>query len=285
MIRYQILFEDGFKIKCHDHCFRGLSKTPWTEDMMELNSKTPESRRRVAEYQEHDMSAIHYDYSSTFKNYGDNVDRIVISIFNSLPWFKNFVTVNIARKVVTFHCKNQKADKMFMVMSAFRNNTYIDQKRDGYIKLLDEGYSDLFCLISNSLIYRKNPVFVRDGFDLGISGDGDYNLFLFDSFGERSLRRLLETREEKEGPNLWRQDLWNTQKGYRKDVQLDEEFIGTDGEARELRASDGMSIENDTRLCQGLVKIDEDHGLLINSGDFYGEIARIFNEFNLQAKV
>lgn len=254
--------------------------------MTDDNFRTREVTNRIDNYRDFPVSAIHYTYGDLIQRYGDDIKRVVNSVFKSIPWFKNFVTVNRVSRTISFHCEGQEADKVFMVMSAFRNNMYIEERRDSYIRLLDQGYTDLFCLVVNSLVYKRNAVFAAaNAPEFGFRQDGDYNLFLYDSFGKNSLRKLLETLADPKGPNLWRQDLWNNQHGYRKDAQIDERFLDPLGEERSMRASDGMSLEGDEAFCDGHVHTTDTGDWLVKEAVLFGEIESIFNEFNLQIKV
>lgn len=282
MIKYDVLFKDGFKLNCCDHCFRGLGRPEWDHNM--LDNRIWDQEKRVNRYKEYELSAVIYNYLS--ENYlGVDKSKVVAQeILDAVPWFKTFVVHKPHLGRLFFFSDNQPADKMFMTMSIFRNILYLQNHAETYTHFRDKQYSPLASLLMASFVYKRRGLLNNMGKDYGIRTEGDYSWLLADSFGENAFIKFLTTLNDPKGPDLWTQDLWNNQHGYLKFDDRGLRFTSPQGVERELRNSDGMSISGDVELFPHVV-LDEDGNQFATEADIADVIGGFFRNFNLQLKV
>lgn len=282
MIKYDVLFKDGFKLNCEDFCFRGLGKSLWDYTM--LGNRSFEQEKRVDNYKEHQLSAVIYNY--IFSNHlgVSKSKEVAQEILDAVPWFKTFVVHKPHLGRLFFFSDNQPADKMFMTMSVFRNILYIQNHAETYIHFRVKGYSPLASLLMTSFVYKRQALMNTRGKDYGFRREGDYSWLLTDSFGENAFIKFLSTLNDPQGPNLWAQDLWNNQYGYLKHDLRGLKFTSPQGKERELRNSDGMSISGDIDLFPQ-IEANEDGDRFITEDDLSDVIGRFFQNHNLQLKV
>lgn len=282
MIQYDVLFKDGVKLHCRDHCFRGLGREEWTYTM--LDRQTADQGDRVDNYKNHELSAVVYNYLVE-NHLGIEKSKVVAQeILDAVPWFKTFVVHKPHLGRLFFYSENQPADKMFMTMSIFRNILYIKNHGETYVHFRDKQYSPLASLLMTSFVYKRQGLMDNRGKDYGIRNEGDYSWLLADSFGENAFVKFLSSLNDHKGPDLWTQDLWNNQYGYLKVDQRGLKFVSPLGERRELRNSDGMSVSDDVYLFPH-VELDEDGNRFATEADISDVIGRFFQNFNLQLKV
>lgn len=282
MIQYDVLFKDGFKLNCRDHCFRGLGRREWDTTM--LGRHIAEQEDRVRNYKNHELSAVVYNYLTENHLGVDKSKEIAQEILDAVHWFKTFVVHKPHLGRLFFYSENQPADKMFMTMSIFRNILYIHNHAETYVHFRNKQYSPLASLLMTSFVYKRQGLMNNRGKDYGIRNEGDYSWLLADSFGENAFVKFLSSLDDPQGPGLWTQDLWNNQYGYMKVDVRGLEFISPLGERRDLRNSDGMSISGDAYLFPH-VELDEDGNRLATEADISDVIGRFFQNFNLQLKV